>query len=305
MSDGLVTLEACPSCGSARIVRYSFTPEQERRDSVHYAQSHCRDCDIVFSNPVATVEQLRRLYEDSYYEEKEECFKAKGKDLEAQVLQRARQEEAAIRGIVLPYKKRGVFFEIGAGYGPLLKAAERAGFTAKGIEASKSAVEFGRNTLKLEGLEHGMFDARHYPERYCDFIFSFQVIEHILNLREFLKGTYRMLKPGGCMFVGTENHRNWLVPYRRMRCRLKGRPLPEFQTANHHTYYFSDKSLKRLLKANGFEILKTRVYSVPLTVIRSSRLRRLLSLSIARALYLADVLTFSGNRVLVWCRRPE
>jgi hypothetical protein len=80
------------------------------------------------------------------------------------------------------------------------------------------------------------------------------VIEHVADLHAFASGMFRILKPGGLAVVGTENHHNVWVMTRGLRSWLKGRRLPEFQTADHHTFYFSDRSLTRLLERHGFVV---------------------------------------------------
>jgi hypothetical protein len=77
-----------------------------------------------------------------------------------------------------------------------------------------------------------------------------------------------MLKPGGLTIIGTENHHNAWFSVRRARSWLKGRALPEFQTASHHTFYFSDKSLRRLVERHGSHVEKCLVYTPSLALKR-------------------------------------
>jgi SAM-dependent methyltransferase len=302
----MMTLTACPVCSSRSLKPFSFTVEAERAGAIHFAQSRCRSCDLVFSNPMAEQAELERYYRASYYEDHETVYNANRPDIETLVRERAIGEARGLRQSVLPYVQGGLFFEIGAGYGALLAGARELGFSVAGVEPSDSAARFGRDVMGLENLRAGMFDADDWPAASCDVIYSFQVIEHVTDLHAFASGTFRMLKPGGLMVVGTENHHNVWVNIRRARGWLKGRRLPEFQTADHHTYYFSDRSLSALLVRHGFEIVKSHVYTPSLAEkLARSRFRTPLSRLAFYAMHYADAWTGRGNRVLIWCRKPR
>ena len=297
---------ACPACGGQSLRPFSLTVEEERHGAMHFSQTRCRDCDLVFSDPVADPAELRRFYESSYYETHERVFNPARSDLEEIVRERGRAEADGLRASVLPYVSGGMFFEIGAGFGGLLDGARRLGFAVAGIEPSEQAARFGRDVMGLEGLHHGVFDPCEWPADFCDVIYSFQVIEHVSDLHEFAGGIRKMLKPGGLAVVGTENHHNAWVMVRRVRSWLKGRRVPEFQTASHHTFYFSDRSLCRLLERHGLQIIRSLVYTAPLAEKRPQyHFRSWYSKLAFYALHYADVWTGRGNRLLVWCRVPQ
>jgi 2-polyprenyl-3-methyl-5-hydroxy-6-metoxy-1,4-benzoquinol methylase len=273
---------------------------------MHFAQSRCRVCDLVFSNPVAEPGELQRFYESSYYETHERVYDPARPDLEELVRARGLSEADGLRRSVLPYVASGTFFEIGAGFGGLLDGARRLGFTVAGIEPSDRAARFGREVLGLEGLRHGVFDSSEWPAASCDVIYSFQVIEHVSDLHEFVGGIRKMLKPGGLAVIGTENHHNAWVVVRRVRSWLKGRRLPEFQTASHHTFYFSDRSLRWLVEMHGLRVVRCLVYTASLAEKRPHyHFRAWYSKLAFYALHYADAWTGRGNRLLVWCRAPQ
>lgn len=301
----MLTLTACPACGNTSLRRFSHTVAAERNGAMHFAQSRCRGCDLVFSNPMADDAELEAYYRTTYYEDHESFYNANRPDIEQIIRDRATGEVPGLRNSVLPYVQSGLFFEIGAGYGALMAGARELGFSVAGVEPSERAARMGREVMGLENLRAGMFDAREWPAESCDVIYSFQVIEHVTNLHAFAGGTFGMLKPGGLMVVGTENHHNVWVNVRRVRSWLKGRRLPEFQTADHHTYYFSGRSLTSLLERHGFAIVKCHVYTPSLAEkLARSQFRSVASKLAFYAMHYADAWTGRGNRVLVWCRRP-
>lgn len=298
------TLSACPSCGSASLQPFAFTVEAERHHDVHVAQSRCRTCDLVFSNPVAAERELARFYASSYYEEHEPEYDASQPGTEALVRARGEAEARGLRQTVLPFVSGGVFFEIGGGFGGLLDGARRLGFEVMGVEPSEQAARFAREVMGLSGVRHGLLDARDWPTAFCDVIYSYMVIEHVADLHAFVGDIYTMLKPGGLTVIGTENHHNAWVAMRRLRSWLRGRRLPEFQTANHHTFYFSDASLRALLERHGFEIVQCRVYTPSLEEkLPHYDFRHWYSRLAFYLLHYADAWTGRGGRLLVWARK--
>lgn len=272
---------------------------------MHFAQSRCRNCDLVFSNPVVDQLELECFYGDQYYEHEEHRYNANSPDLERLVLERARQEVEGLKSIVVPYVSSGRFFEIGAGHGSLLYAARQLGFDVAGVEPSASAVKFGQERLGLGELRKGIFNPSCWPAASFDVVYSYHVIEHVLDLQAFVDGIYCTLKPGGLAVIGTENHHNTWVQYQTIRSWLKGRLLPEFQTASHHTFYFCNHSLSYLLQQHGFEIKKCLVYTHSLEEkLRNAHFRSILTKGFFYLLHYGDAWTGRGNRLLVWCSKP-
>lgn len=299
------TLVVCPSCASGALQPFALTVEAERNGDMHVSQSRCTACDLVFSNPMAAAGELARFYETSYYEQHEQEYDASRPETEALVRARGEAEARGLRVNVLPYVSGGVFFEIGGGFGGLLDGARRLGFDVAGVEPSAQAARFAREVMGLARMRHGLFDARDWPANFCDVVYSYMVIEHVVDLHAFVADIRAILKPGGITVIGTENHHNAWVAVRRVRSWLKGRRLPEFQTANHHTYYFSGASLCALLDRHGFEIVRCRVYTPSLgEKMPGYRFRHWYSRLAFYALHYADAWTGRGGRVLVWARKP-
>lgn len=299
------TVDLCPACGGTSFREFSFTVEAERNGDMHYGKTRCRDCDLVFTNPVAEADELERFYRTQYYEEHERVYNAYDPRLEQLIRDRARDEAKGLKGSVLPYVKGGLFFEIGAGYGALLEGARQLGFSVAGVEPSAQAASFARTALGLDGVKCGVFRPREWPADSFEVVYSFQVIEHVSDLHEFVGGICRMLKPGGLTVIGTENHHNAWVAVRRVRSWLKGRRVPEFQTGNHHTFYFSDRSLCRLVERHGLVVERCLVYTPTLAEkLPGYRFRRWYSRLAFYGLHYADVWTGRGGRVVAWCRKP-
>ena len=78
-----------------------------------------------------------------------------------------------------------------------------------------------------------------------DFVFSFQVIEHVLDPIIFIKEALALLKPGGKLIIATPNRNDILM-------NLLPDDFPEFFYRTVHRWYFDEASLtKCFLKAAG------------------------------------------------------
>ena len=74
-----------------------------------------------------------------------------------------------------------------------------------------------------------------------DFVFSFQVIEHVLNPKLFLEEALELLKPGGKLIIATPNRNDILI-------KLLPDNFPAFFYRTQHRWYFDDDSLSFCLK---------------------------------------------------------
>jgi SAM-dependent methyltransferase len=83
-----------------------------------------------------------------------------------------------------------------------------------------------------------------------DMAVSIQVIEHVLNPREFLEDIRPLLKPDGLLLVSTPNRRDILNS-------LLPDDYPQFFYRVVHRWYFDEESLIRCAGLAGFEPVRT------------------------------------------------
>lgn len=84
-----------------------------------------------------------------------------------------------------------------------------------------------------------------------DFAFSFSVIEHVLNPKQFLSDIGQILKKDGKLIISTPNRNDVLTS-------LLPDEYPSFFYRSVHRWYFDKESLVNCCKAAGFEILETK-----------------------------------------------
>lgn len=99
--------------------------------------------------------------------------------------------------------------DVGCGKGGFLAIARRHGLEASGLELNSSAAAEAKRdglTVSVEMIEdHAAAHKEHY-----DAVCTFQVLEHIPNVRSFLDSCVAALKPSGTLIIGVPNNDGFL-----------------------------------------------------------------------------------------------
>jgi SAM-dependent methyltransferase len=95
----------------------------------------------------------------------------------------------------------------------------------------------------------GTLETADLPEATFDVVTMWDVIEHLTDPRGTLEQAYRLLKPGGLMVVHT-------IDIESLFARLMGTHWPWLMEM--HIYYFSRRTLRKMLEQCGFQVLSDR-----------------------------------------------
>ena len=140
--------------------------------------------------------------------------------------------------------------DVGCGTGSLLDAVKNISKSQVGIEPCQpyldSIIEKG-----YEAYSSIQDCANKGREKYFDFGFSIQVIEHVLNPRLFLEDIRLLLKPGADLLISTPNRDDILMS-------LMPDDFPSFFYRTQHRWYFDANSLEFCAKSAGFEIVEMK-----------------------------------------------
>lgn len=136
--------------------------------------------------------------------------------------------------------------DIGCGFGESLGYYESRGCDVYGVEADENirrvAERFGYK------VHVGLFTPDIYEPDFFDYVTMAQVIEHVTDPVETLKGVARVLKPGGYAVLSTPNSNGW-------GARAFGRRWINWHVP-YHIQQFSLKSMQIVAKAAGLIIEK-------------------------------------------------
>lgn len=145
------------------------------------------------------------------------------------------------------YLNPGRLLDVGCALGHFMAHASRHGWNCQGIECSQYAANYGRQRwdLRIRSL-CDLRDAR-LPDNHFDACVMIEVLEHLPQPRITLAEVYRLLKPGGMLYVTVPNFGSFRSILERENWSAV---IP-----TGHLYYFTGDSLTKMLRAVGFERL--------------------------------------------------
>ena len=159
-------------------------------------------------------------------------------------------EIEVIHGYVSP----GRVLDIGCAFGFFLDVASENGWETYGVEISEYAA---RHIGDRHNVSIGELSEAKFPDNSFDLITLWDVIEHVANPPELLAESHRILKEDGLLFVNLPNKDDLFLKVKSTLYRLMGgRAIRLRGHFTHHIYYFSPRTIERLLSQCGFRIVK-------------------------------------------------
>jgi SAM-dependent methyltransferase len=141
----------------------------------------------------------------------------------------------------------GRLLDFGCGGGFFLGAAAECGWEVYGLEPLPAHAVYARARFGAQVVTDTLRPDS-FPLDTFDVITAFQVFEHLPDPPGALRLLARLLKPGGLVLIEVPNIETWSV-------RLLGRRHRHF--VQDHLYFFSARTLSRLMEACGLEALET------------------------------------------------
>ncbi len=224
------TPNACFLCGASR-------KATAVKDNLKIA--FCRPCGLGFQETFPPA--IAAIYEDiSYYD----AWWGSHADGERHVRLLKDMTAQWVLNQMRPFLPSGArLLEIGCAFGYFLQAAQKKSYRVCGIEISAAADQARKSGLEVHSQP---LEAVAFPARSFDAVVMLDVIEHFNDPESLLKEIRRVLKETGIVALITPDVNS-------LARRLLGRKWPHFK--QEHLYYFSRKSLSKLLQRQGFDVL--------------------------------------------------
>ncbi|MFH0805608.1 MAG: class I SAM-dependent methyltransferase [Patescibacteria group bacterium] len=235
----------CPICGiniDYKVIYRENLPLSETvfstrkaPDNYHYRIVKCNRCGLLYSNPILENDQINKLYEESKFDygaELENLKKTYGNYLKK------------IENLV-PSKEN--LLDIGCGNGFFLEKALEMGYkNVYGVEPSNKAIE--NVSIMVEGkIINDVFNSKDFSSNFFDVICFFQVIEHIVDLNDFLIGCLKSLKKGGIILCIAHDSNAFFPKILKDRCPIIN---------NEHIWIFNKETLKKIFLKYNFQVIK-------------------------------------------------
>lgn len=220
----------------------------------------CRNCGLVFSNPMPVPLNLNTHYDvpvDEYWG---------GEGGVAQSTQYFSGQIARFHSLSQnDYKSSPAVLDVGVGMGKAMASLSQAGFEAYGIEPSASFRDFalGQTGLPADRIMLASVEEADFADGTFDFVTFGAVLEHLPEPAQALKKALRWIRPGGLVHVEVPSS-NWLMArlvdavYRMQgldyTCHLSPLHVP------YHLYEFTAKSFDAFAGAVGCQIAHRRLF---------------------------------------------
>jgi len=201
-----------------------------------YRIVRCRECSLIYVNPRPVAKAIQEHYDEAY-------FLKHSAGLLAQQRMKMYQIEIGDFEKVVP---RGRILDLGCGGGFLLNTLGNH-WEKYGVEVNPSAAEFARKHFGLK-VTTGTFQEAHFSDEFFDVVEIRGVIEHLPDPKEVLLEAHRVLKKGGIVSINTPNIGSFVARLYKEKFGLVEPPV--------HIYYFSTKTISRMLEAIGFRVVK-------------------------------------------------
>jgi 2-polyprenyl-3-methyl-5-hydroxy-6-metoxy-1,4-benzoquinol methylase len=210
--------------------------KDSRQKRIYKSLTQCENCKLVYFEKKEDID-VNDLYGEGYFQG-EEYFDYKS---DKAILQK---NFARYLKEILKYKKGGNLFEIGCAYGFFLDLAKKY-FSVEGIDIAKNPTAHAKNELGLN-VATGYY-TEYAPSKKYDAFCLWDTIEHLESPEKFIGKISSELNPGGYLFLTTGAIESLLAKARGRKWRMIHPPT--------HLFYFSKKTITKLLKQHGLEVV--------------------------------------------------
>lgn len=170
----------------------------------------------------------------------------------------------------IPIKKEWNILEVGGGFGNFQLYMDLNGYTIAGIEPDEDCIKIINKRFEMMGKKstviEGVGENLPFPDASFDLIISFQVLEHVQNVKAVLKECFRVCKPGGYIYIVVPNYNSFWEPHYSMifptflgknifktYVKMRGRKASFASSLNFITW----KMLKKLICYEEVEVIST------------------------------------------------
>ena len=230
----------CNLCGSAE--------HSQRRVVRGYTVVRCDQCGLTFLNPRPVASELSTIYNTA------SCYDGSSDYQGAQVgytnyLGLVDHLRFVVSELLRPLRDAtpGVSLDVGCSMGIVMDQLRRRGWTPYGVDVSAYATDYARREMGLNVFT-GTLDQVELPPESVDMATMLLTIEHLPDPKSVLRSVRQLLKPGGVLVIATHDVEGLWPRVAGARWRHYNAP--------EHIYFFSRRTLTRMLSEAGFETFR-------------------------------------------------
>jgi len=159
----------------------------------------CKNCQVAFANERYDNQKARDTHQEDYWKPTDRFTEDGEIDHFTYLMPRALFFWALNYNCwKIPNKKA---LDIGTGIGLMVRYLNYLGFEAEGVELSDWAVKLAKEKFGLDSIRQGLVENMNYPENHFGLVSIVHVLEHLYNPYKTLGEAYRILAPGGKLYL--------------------------------------------------------------------------------------------------------
>jgi 2-polyprenyl-3-methyl-5-hydroxy-6-metoxy-1,4-benzoquinol methylase len=233
----------CPICNSTNLEQLYHQDFNNIGISImkSYDVVRCEHCNFIFAD------NLPSQGEFNFYYEKMSKWEQVNLDNESENNLKYKKHFEDMLYFILPYSKnRDIkILDIGCSTGGFLNEFKNQGYkNLLGLDPSENCIKITKQLYDINGVANNIFLFN--TREYYDLITCSAVLEHIVDVNEFIKKCSSLLAEDGILFIEVPNAN-----------KFKDYVYTPFQQFSiEHIQYFTINSLQNLLSKNNFKIIE-------------------------------------------------
>jgi ubiquinone/menaquinone biosynthesis C-methylase UbiE len=204
----------------------------------------CQHDGLVYMSPRPTTEAVRKFHITFVRNDNLEMFDRYRREI------LSREAEA-----VKKLKPGGNLLDIGCGTGVFFDSFMKGNWHLYGVDTAPLGVNLARAKQGVEVFNGTLCEAN-YPARFFDVVSILDTLYYVPDAKATLLEIRRILKDDGLLAVEVPGFAHTLLRNRGPVCWLLDRTWTKGFLTSYHLYYFSPRSLRRLLQVAGFRVRK-------------------------------------------------
>ncbi|HEY4155191.1 MAG TPA: class I SAM-dependent methyltransferase [Puia sp.] len=234
----------CPVCKSEQVC-FALKAKDHTVSGEWFEIWECHHCLLRFTRNAPDAENIGRYYHSENYISHSNTRKGWLNSLYHRVRNHTLDSKYKLIRSVTGLN-RGEHLDIGAGTGAFVQFMNGKGWRSQGIEPDEAARRVASSDHRTSLLPAEAFQT--LPLSSFDAISLWHVLEHVHDLHPYLEQIKKLLKPSGAVFIAVPNYTSY-----------DGMKYKENWAAYdvpRHLYHFSPTSMKYLLDAGGFKLMR-------------------------------------------------
>jgi SAM-dependent methyltransferase len=243
---------SCAACSCAEThVLFTASDRLYHTTSRQFQVVECAACGLVRLDPPPAADELGAYYPSNYWFAPDKS--AAGSLEEAWRRLVLRDHVRFVSRALADSGARGPVLDVGCGGGLFLHLLRERGYHGIGLDSSADAARVAWTRNGVPAIR-GSLETAPFAPGSCAAVTMFHVLEHLYDVRPYLRAARELLAPEGRLIVQVPNAACW--QYRLLGKSWNGLDVPR------HLYDFRARDLEKLLEACGFEVLRRKHFSL-------------------------------------------